>query len=79
MDASDLKLNLSQYLKPEVNSFGGLIEFVLKNLLFYGGILMVFAVLYTGIMYITAGGDMTKAAKARAANAQLDKSLANKQ
>lgn len=66
MDVNDLKINLDQYLRPEVSSIGGLIAMILKNLMFFGGILMVFAVLYTGIMFITAGGDMQKSAKARA-------------
>lgn len=66
MDVEDLKINLEQYLKPEVNSFGGLIDFVLNNMLFFGGLLVIFAALYTGIMYITAGGDVQKATRARA-------------
>ncbi len=65
MNPDDLKLNLDQMLRPEVNTIGGIMEFIVARMLFMGGVLMVIAVIYSGIMYITAGGEPAKAAQAR--------------
>jgi len=51
--------------KIEITSIKDLIVTIINWLLGLGGVLAVIAIVYSGIMYITAGGDQTKAENAK--------------
>ena len=49
----------------KITSIGGLIQSIIEWVLTFAGALAVIAIVYSGIMYITAAGDAEKAATAR--------------
>ncbi len=66
-------IGVSNYFKPlcplngDNVTLGGLVDLVITYMLYIAGALAVIYLLYAGIAYITAGGDETKATKARTA------------
>lgn len=49
----------------EITGLEGIINAIGTEVVYFAGVLALIAVIYSGIMYMTAGGDSTKAEKAK--------------